>query len=72
MIQVIVGIIALVINFTAILLPYYIAYVWINPQSFMGVVGVFVLGSILAPLAYLAVGLIFAPIITLFKNSNRH
>ncbi len=32
------------------LLPYYIAYLIIRPSSFLGVVGVFVLGSIIVPL----------------------
>ncbi len=32
------------------LLPYYIAYVLIAPESFMGIVGVFIVGSIIIPL----------------------
>ena len=33
-----------------ILLPYYIAYSFIEPRSFLGVVGVFIFGSVIVPL----------------------
>lgn len=34
-----------------LLLPYYIAYSLIDPSSFLGVIGVFVLGSVIVPLS---------------------
>lgn len=33
------------------LLPYYVAYLIIEPHSFFGIVGVFFLGSIIVPLS---------------------
>ena len=47
--------ISLYISF--ILLPYYIAYSFIEPRSFLGVVGVFIFGSVIVPLVIWGVAL---------------
>lgn len=54
----------IVIYFSLLLLPYYIAYCIIEPHSFLGVIGVIILGSIIVPLtigfAFLVFGSFFA------------
>lgn len=42
------------------LLPYYIAYLMIDPTSFLGVFGVFVVGSLIVPLSLAIARLLFA------------
>lgn len=44
------------------LLPYYIAYSIIEPESFFGVVGVFILGSVIVPLAIWVITIIVGTI----------
>ena len=50
--------ISLYISF--ILLPYYIAYSFIEPRSFLGVVGVFIFGSVIVPLVIWGVVLVIS------------
>lgn len=52
--------IGLYISFS--LLPYYIAYSFIEPESFFGVVGVFILGSVIVPLVIWGITLIVGTI----------
>lgn len=47
--QIILFIISLIIYFLLALLPYYVAYLIIEPHSFWATVGVFVLGSVIVP-----------------------
>ena len=53
----------IVIYLSLLLLPYYVAYSIIEPHSFFGVVGVFILGSVIVPLtlgfAFLVFGSFF-------------
>lgn len=51
------------------LLPYYVAYLIISPDGFIGVVGVFILGSIIVPLTVWASILIFAAIAKVFERN---
>lgn len=51
------------------LLPYYVAYLIISPDGFMGIVGVFVLGSIIVPITVWASVLIFAAIAKVFERN---
>ncbi|HAV3579272.1 hypothetical protein V6347_15965 [Acinetobacter baumannii] len=63
----------------ALLLPYYVAYSIIEPHSFMGTVGVFILGSVIAPLIVMAaitvlgtIGLSFDALKNKFSKSNSY
>ncbi|KZX37112.1 hypothetical protein J7554_02840 [Wohlfahrtiimonas chitiniclastica] len=48
------------------LLPYYLAYLLIDPSGFMGMVGVFILGSIIIPMTYSVSIIIFSMIAKAF------
>lgn len=54
--------VVIVLNILATLFPYYIAYLLIKPEGFMGIVGVFILGSIIVPLALLGLSILTAPL----------
>ena len=51
------------------LLPYYVAYLIISPNGFMGIVGVFVLGSIIVSLTIWGSVLVFAAIVKVFERN---
>lgn len=53
------------------LAPYYVAYLIIEPQSFLGVIGVFFLGSVIVPITLFFAGLILASISGLLGLSNK-
>lgn len=53
---------AFVVHILLVLTPYYVAYLIIEPHSFLGVVGVFLLGSVIVPLSIFLAGLCVAAI----------
>ena len=53
--QFVLTIVGLVLYFVFTLLPYYVAYKIIEPESFIGTVGVFVLGSVVVPVTTMIV-----------------
>ena len=59
------------------LAPYYVAYLIIEPNSFLGIVGVFVLGSIIVPMTLFLASIIIASISRILgvaskENYNTH
>ena len=58
----------IVIYLSLLLLPYYVAYSIIEPHSFLGVVGVFVLGSVIVPLTLGLAFLIFGSFFVAFDK----
>lgn len=53
---------AFIVHILLVLAPYYVAYLILEPHSFLGVVGVFLLGSIIVPLSIFLAGLCVATI----------
>lgn len=51
----------------AVLAPYYIAYHIIDPEGFLGIVGVFLLGSVIVPITLGLITVIFGG----FSGSRR-
>jgi len=58
----------IVIYLSLLLLPYYVAYSIIEPHSFFGVVGVFILGSVIVPLTLGFAFLVFGSIFVAFEE----
>jgi hypothetical protein len=53
---------AFIVHILLVLAPYYVAYLILEPHSFLGIVGVFLLGSIIVPLSIFLAGLCVATI----------
>lgn len=58
----------IVIYLSLLLLPYYVAYSIIEPHSFLGVVGVFILGSVIVPLTLGLAFLVFGSFFVAFDK----
>ncbi|WP_257227331.1 hypothetical protein [Acinetobacter sp. YH12063] len=58
----------IVIYVSLLLLPYYVAYSIIEPHSFLGVVGVFILGSVIVPLTLGVAFLVFGSFFVAFDK----
>ncbi|WP_312080557.1 hypothetical protein [Acinetobacter schindleri] len=67
---VILYIISFIIYVLLVLAPYYVAYLIIEPHSFLGVVGVFLLGSVIVPLTIMLAGLCMAVIGGILKTTK--
>lgn len=52
------GLVFFVLNFFVTLFPFYLAYLIIEPRSFMGIVGVFFLGLVIVPLGLFILAII--------------
>ena len=53
---------AFIVHILLVLAPYYVAYLILEPHSFLGMVGVFLLGSVIVPLSIFVAGLCVAMI----------
>ena len=53
---------AFIVHILLVLAPYYVAYLILEPHSFLGIVGVFLLGSVIVPLSIFVAGLCVATI----------
>lgn len=55
--QIVLTIVGMILYIAFALFPYYVAYQIIEPSSFMGSVGVFLLGSVIVPLTTMIVAI---------------
>lgn len=67
---VILYIISFIIYVLLALAPYYVAYLIIEPHSFLGVVGVFLLGSVIVPLTIMLASLCMVAIGGILKPTK--